>query len=603
MTSLFSAVGASLQKNLINNASVRTLYSRLRGNNSFFQVLKCSGSDRYIDFDIKLDFTFEQGKHYQYSKLYYSTGSDTSFDESRVICFQPVRRQQFEKIRLALPDYLPQCDSIFIRIDGLPYSEGEYEVRNVQLVDGLSDQPLSRMADWYANRQRTRSAVQDSEARGAGLLPHYPESVSLELTPRCNLTCPHCSSHGTTALHKHHNRLPEMTMAQLEEIAHETFPHITALSLVGRGEPSMVSHPLWLRMAELVRHYGVRISCVTNGHFIRQRFTEDLIPYVDEICVSMDGNSQEVHGFNRGGSSLEKVMDNIAWFHELRQKASLARRPKLSIYWTLMTNNLHELPEFIREAERFSPDYFAIRHLVVFHDNSRERSLLGHPEKVNHYLKEAYAELHRQGIDFEAPPLMDETQSQSAAITENIIARVPVETGSVRVCAPDTLAESPDMPVVSQDVTVAQKDSAAPIPEISSSSETAASSEKPDDAILCNRFEELDEDYLAEHCTWMYRTGIISYNGEVSTCGKHYGERVGQLDDDTRFDDIWNGPAMRSLRETFNTPGMWRQCRECWLRELRWHAQRHEDDISDSVRLKKVQYTQASWDYRTYDDL
>lgn len=553
----------SLLKPLVRNRSIllRNCYSFLKKDNLYHKKLTLNSRSAYLEFEIKLNFTFEQGRKYQYSKLYFKFFEHEHYDESRVICFHPIKRGLFETVRLVLPDSAHENGVIFIRLDALPYSLGESSVRNLKVVQEDKD-PLNQVAHWHANRQQTRAMVVQSEQISAGKLEHYPESISLELTARCNLQCPHCSSHGMPELHKHHNQLNEISISDFERIAYETFPHITALSLVGRGEPTMVSHKLWQRLSELVQQFGVKISCVTNGHFIKQRFTQDLIPYVDELCISMDGNSQESHGFNRGGSQIEKVLSNIEYFHQLRQDASLARRPKISIYWTLMTNNLHELPDFIKRAKKYSPDYFAIRHLVVFHDKDRERSVLAEAEKVNYYLKQAYAELDRQGIEFEGPPLMDESDRQ-LSISENIIARVPVVQESTYV----------------------------------------QSNEQASQEILCNSYEDLDEGYLAEHCTWMYRTGIISYNGEVTTCGKHYGELVGQLNEHADFDSVWNGNAMQSLRTTFNTPNMWRQCRECWLRELRWHAQRHESETKDSVRYQPSHYTQAAWDYRSYEKL
>jgi radical SAM protein with 4Fe4S-binding SPASM domain len=517
---------------------------------SWFKTLKLDPMDRYIDFEIRLKFSFEQGKKYQYSKLYYNYHSTQQFHESRVICFQPLYRGVFERVRILLPESVVNSGFMSIRIDGVPYSEGKFDIKHVHIVDGRADPHLTQLANWSNNQQAVRKQVLESEEGSLGLLPHYPESVSLELTPRCNLRCPHCSSHGTRELHKAHNARPEMSPHLFEKIAHELFPHITTLSLVGRGEPTMVSHALWAQCVKLVKLYGVKISCVTNGHFIKQRFTEDFLPYIDELCISIDGNSPEIHHTNRGGSSLIKVLENIAHFHNLRKNAQLARRPKLSFYWTLMTNNVDELAEFIRAAEKFQPDYYAIRHLVVFHDKDRELSLLGQPERTNLYLKEAYEELNRQGINFEAPPLMDESKNINR-LPENIIAREP-----------------------------------------SNYQERT-----------CDSLKSIDPNYLSEQCTWMYRTGIISYNGEVTTCGKHYGELVGALDHDNSFNDVWNGMAMQSLRTSFNTPKMWQQCKECWLRELRWHSQRHTEGFDNHFLDERASYTRAAWDYRAYSDL
>lgn len=517
---------------------------------SRYARLHLAAGDSYLDFEICLNFSFEQGRSYQYSKLYFCWSPDQAFHESRVICFQPQRRNTFQRMRIRLPAEVVESGFLAVRIDGLPYSKGSFQVKGLRTTTGKSEAGLTRRANLLGNRQQVRAQVLQSEAAGSGRLPHYPESLSLELTPRCNLVCPHCSSHGTAELHRHHNKLPEMSIELFDRIADELFPHITTLSLVGRGEPTMASHRLWRHCMERVIYHDIKVSCVTNGHFIPQRFTPDYIPYIDELCISMDGNSEQTHGVNRGGSSLKKVLDNIAYFDSLRKRSALARRPRISFYWTLMRNNVHELPEFIRAAARFDPDYYAIRHLVVFRERDRHLSLLGNPEESNEFLQEAYFELERRGISYEAPPLMADDREQES-LPEGIIAREPAIEPEVRLAA----------------------------------------------------FSRLSQQYLAEPCTWMYRTGIISYDGEVTSCGKHYGELMGKLDQGTDFDTVWNGPAMASLRSTFNTPDMWQQCKECWIRELRWHTQRHTRGFETGSGDNSTGYTRAAWDYRAYSDL
>ncbi len=197
-------------------------YRLLKRSQSRYYVVTVGERDRYIDFDIRLAFTFADGRHYRYSKLYYCSERGQDFDESRVICFQPYHRNVFERIRVALPEEARVSRYLAVRIDGLPACLGEFSVRRVLTVSGEADGALTARAEWHRNRQRVRRQVEESERLGRGRLPHYPESLSLELTPRCNLQCPHFSSHGTPELHGIHNRRPEITPAMFDSIASET---------------------------------------------------------------------------------------------------------------------------------------------------------------------------------------------------------------------------------------------------------------------------------------------------------------------------------------------------------------------------------------------
>jgi radical SAM protein with 4Fe4S-binding SPASM domain len=385
-----------------------------------------------------------------------------------------------------------------------------------------------------------REQVLESETKQRVELPHYPESLSLELTPVCSLQCPHCSSHGRPHLHQHHNQLPEMSPAMLQRIGHEAFAHTSVISLVGRGEPTRATDTLWTCLSDLVRQHDVRISCVSNGTRLDGRLDAALMPWIHEVTFSVDGATTRTFELNRRGARLAAVMKNIRRFHELRCSSQLAHRPQLTISWTLKRNNVGELPAFVDMIIPCEPDLLSIRHMVIFQDEEKEQSLLGDCERANRLLRKAYEKLERHGIRYEGPPLM-------------------LEPAAVRVARPDT-------PFVS-------------IPE-----RTCAERER--------------------RCNWMHRTAIIMSDGEVTTCGKHYGAQVGHLNEQTSLWDIWNGPAMCSLRATFGRDDMWHQCQHCWLREIRWHSQRQAKDAERVYAFSEgMDFTQSAWDYRRYSEL
>ncbi|MEO5669137.1 MAG: radical SAM protein, partial [Ramlibacter sp.] len=407
-----------------------------------------------------------------------------------------------------------------------------------------------------------REEVRVSERGRRADLAHFPESVSLELTPVCNLRCPHCSSHGMPHLHKHHNRQPEMPVERLRAIAEEAFPHVSTCSIVGRGEPTLASDALWNELMAQLRKHDVRLSCVTNGTRVRQRFSEETLPLVHELIFSMDGVKPETFETNRAGAKYGTVVDNLRYYHEMRNRVPQSRRSQLTISWTLKRNNVAELPDFVRWIAPFEPDLISLRHLVVFQDKERGESLLEHTEEANAALAEAYAELDRRGLRHESPPLMMEPPAEMPASC------AAHHDGTAGAAAP-----APDLP---------------PMPPPRPQRETI-------EAQLSMREPE---------CNWMHRTAIIMADGEVITCGKHYGEQVGHLDERTSLWDIWNGPRMQSLRDGFGRPHMWDQCKDCWLRELKWHSQREAKDLSRPYSLADgMDYTRAAWDYRRYSEL
>jgi len=263
----------------------------------------------------------------------------------------------------------------------------------------------SRKARLRHLKQETRAAVLVSEAQDATRLSHQPESISLELTAGCNLTCAHCSSHGTAEAHGMNNRRAAFSIDMLDRLAAETFPGLTLVNLVGRGEPMMVGMPLWSRLIDHLEHNDVMMTCVSNGTFFRRRLDQRVLSVLDTLTVSIDGISPQVFAANRGGASLSQWQDNVAYFNQLRDAAPLARRPRLGLSWTLKRNNIHEFPGFVEMAIRNRADLLYVRHLFVFHEKDRGESLVDAPELANRYLREGYALLRGTAMKLDAAPL------------------------------------------------------------------------------------------------------------------------------------------------------------------------------------------------------
>lgn len=514
---------------------------RAEGNESLcFPPLRLRPADELLELTLRLDGTRQALNSYRYSKLYYCSDPAASFSEDAVICFEVPEYGCSQTVQVALPAKAlaaaRESGCLRLRLDVLPYSEGLWQLESWRLVSPLENPALTAAARRVAHRQWVREQVLQSERERRVELPHYPESVSIELTPLCNLRCPHCSSHGMPHLHKHHNLLPEMPLARFRSLAEESFPHVSVVSAVGRGEPTLASDELWNCLIEQLRKHAVRLSCVTNGTRIRERFSAAEMPLIHELTFSIDGNTAETFESNRLGAKFDEVLDNLRYYHELRNAAPLARRPQLTISWTLKRNNVAELPDFVRRIAEFEPDLLSIRHMVIFQDKERSQSLLDYGAEANAALREAYAEMARLGIRHESPALM------------------------------------PEAPV--------------------SATEVASSAPPP---VLAERENE---------CNWMHRTAIIMADGEVTSCGKHYGAQMGHLNEQTTLWDVWNGANMQSLRRGFGGPGMWDQCKACWLREIKWHTQRQAKDLKQAYEHDApMDFSEAAWDYREYSEL
>jgi len=446
-------------------------------------------------------------------------------------------------LHVVLPEEVRRSQTVEFRFDPAPSAvEGVVRVSEIRFVQGDDDdhdEDASRVARLEDLKDRVRRACEAGEIEHVPVMEHLPQSLKLELTARCNLTCPHCSSHGTEELHLRHNRMPEMPVEQLVRLADEVFPSLTSLGLVGRGEPLLVSNRLWSTLIDKLDEYRVLLTLVTNGTLVHRRITPDVMRLVETLHVSVDGGTESTFAINRKGAHLAQAVDALEYLNEVRRPLGRARRPRIGVTWTLKANNVEELPAFIERAIGIGIEQVTLRHLLVFHGHSRGESVVDRPEIANGPLRATYELLRRHGIRGDCPPLIEETAPVGAHRDEG--------------ATPVVLRRTPGNP---------QRDG----------------------------------------CMFVHRTAVVHVDGLVPTCAAPFAAAAGRFGSDTTFGDIWNGEVLREVRSTIDTPAEWPQCTNCWYREGRYQSQRRSYD-SGAQRYDisaPDELTRRSWDFEQY---
>ena len=370
---------------------------------------------RYLDIHLTLDMSSDARRRYEHSKLYFTQNPRAGFSEDQVICFRIPFLREAQHVRIKLPDALQTRGKVQFRLDPAASLPSRYQLHGVFLIGNHDGSEATRLAELHALKQRTREEVVASEFMQRAECPHFPESLNVELTARCNLTCSQCSSHGTPELHAHHNAMSEMPVSVLEKLSEEVFPALTSIVLVGRGEPLAVTETLWNTFRDACIRHRVLLGVVTNASYLRRRIVSDLLPWVDRVTVSIDGFSPEIFAANRGGADLNQVLRDVAAFHEQRNNCGVTRRPRLCFSWTLKKNNIAEFPAFARFAAEMEADAVYVRHLLVYHEKDRAQGLIECQDLAEPYLREAYAILDGNGIPKDCPPLVGQIVTESSA--------------------------------------------------------------------------------------------------------------------------------------------------------------------------------------------
>ena len=187
-----------------------------------------------------------------------------------------------------------------------------------------------------------------------------PRSIYLEPTSRCNEFCQQCPR---TLLSREDDR--DLSYDNFRYIV-DQFPVLERVVLHGLGEP-LLNKEL-PRMISYLKERGTYVLFNSNGIALTEKRGQALIDAsLDEYRLSMDGASREVYAHVRGVDAFDKIWRNIRAFTAL-QRAQNVNKPAVSLWFTAMRENLHELPRLIDLANDAGIKEVHMQRLVYFEE-------------------------------------------------------------------------------------------------------------------------------------------------------------------------------------------------------------------------------------------
>src|SRR5213080_4760519 len=162
-----------------------------------------------------------------------------------------------------------------------------------------------------------------------------PRSIYIEPTSRCNELCQQCPR---TLLSREDDR--DLSFDDFRFIV-DQFPILERVVLHGLGEP-LLNKEL-PRMIRYLKAHGTYVLFNSNGILLNAKRGQELIDAeLDEYRLSMDGATRETYAKVRGVDAFDKIWRNIRAFIA-RQKEQNESLPVVSLWFTAMKENLHEL--------------------------------------------------------------------------------------------------------------------------------------------------------------------------------------------------------------------------------------------------------------------
>ncbi len=185
-----------------------------------------------------------------------------------------------------------------------------------------------------------------------------PRSIYIEPTSRCNELCQQCPR---TLLSREDDR--DLSFDKFRYIV-DQFPVLERVVLHGLGEP-LLNKEL-PRMIHYLKARGTYVLFNSNGILLNVKRGQELIDTgLDEYRLSMDGATRETYAQVRGVDAFDKIWRNVRAFIALQQEQQ-ASKPAISLWFTAMKENLHELPGLIDLAYEHGIREIHLQRLVYF---------------------------------------------------------------------------------------------------------------------------------------------------------------------------------------------------------------------------------------------
>lgn len=235
-------------------------------------------------------------------------------------------------------------------------------------------------------------------ARGA--YPNLPRNLYLEVTNRCNLKCKAC------ILYKGSWEPPrDITADELVRIT-DQLPDLERIALHGIGEPLLNQE-----LAAMIQHLKKRTITVvfnSNGILLDESRQRDLIAAgLDELRISLDAASPEGYKAMRNNNQFDQIIKNLRSFAD-RLRHHPHSRLKLSLWYLGTSENIAELPDFIRLAASIGVGEVYLQRLVYFQDDdgygvaTPEKTLMNSDGKSREFVNQSQALAKQFDIQFNA---------------------------------------------------------------------------------------------------------------------------------------------------------------------------------------------------------
>jgi MoaA/NifB/PqqE/SkfB family radical SAM enzyme len=220
-----------------------------------------------------------------------------------------------------------------------------------------------------------------------------PFNIQLETTTKCNLACIMCSRQ------KYHGAGKHLDRSILERVLAEVVPYAQDLCISSFGEPLL--YPEIGKLLEVARRYPkLELGMYTNLLLVDEEMARGLVgSRVSYMNVSIDGATRETYEKVRRGGKWDRMIGALETLNRVKRERR-SRHPLLNLTVVGLTVNVHEIPLFVELAKRYGFASLVVDANAYIDDEEMCRLSLVHAKReANAMFRAGYARALELGIN------------------------------------------------------------------------------------------------------------------------------------------------------------------------------------------------------------
>ena len=375
-----------------------------------------------------------------------------------------------------------------------------------------------------------------------------PLLLWLESTARCNLRCSKCG-HAFDPPGTDRTLPRNLADAVLDE-ADEYFAAAVKVRTSGYGEMFLYSR---LRaLVERIKRYECWAEGTTNGVVIAPSEVDWLVQLgYDQLVFSIDGAEPSTMQRLRG-ADLNRIWEILGYIRRRKEEWG-STKPQIVVGFVAQSDNLHELPDLVRKLREFNVSFLAVNTLHY-------KKYTGPDDFYGRVYRDfSLANLERARVEalIEEGRLLAEEANIGYGVYIDVD-RVYREAASDAESDPELRSEEGELITISAGTRPAPPPPAAAVPAA------------------------MEPFY----CVYPWSALFVTARGSTTVCCSMSGD-VGTVLNSGDLDRVWNGQALRDIRQSIARGEVHPQCAYCVSRNRHLSSFVDLDSVKAALALQE----------------